>query len=105
MSRPAILAPAARADLRQAVSRIARDNPPAAQRLRDVLATALRRLGTNPALGAPRPALTDTRYRFLALRGFPYLLVYTADTAPLRVLRVLHMAHDIPMLLANPEQP
>jgi len=55
--------------------------------------------------GAPRPTLADTRYRFLALRGFPYLLVYTADTEPPRVLRVLHMARDIPMLLAKPEQP
>lgn len=101
MSRSAVLAPTARADLREAINRIARDNPDAARRLRVVLATALRRLGGNPALGALRPALADIRYRFLSLRGFPYLLIYNADTDPPRVLRVLHMARDIPALLAE----
>jgi len=101
VSRPAVLAPAARQDLHQALRPIARDHPEAARRLRAALETALRRLATNPAIGAQRPALAAARYRFLALRGFPYVLVYTADTEPPRVLRVLHMARDIAGLLAG----
>lgn len=103
MSRPAVLVPAARQDLREAVTQIARDNPEAARRLRARLETALRRLGANPAIGAQRPALAEARYRFLAIGGFPYLLVYTADTDPPRVLRLLHMARDIAALLGGPE--
>lgn len=100
---PAVLAPAAQRDLREAVTRIARDNPDAARRLRARLETALRRLGDNPAIGAQRPALAEARYRFRAVRGFPYLLVYTADTDPPRVLRVLHMARDIAAILEGSE--
>ena len=103
MSRPAVLVPAARQDLREAVTQIARDNPESARRLRTRLETALRRLGANPAIGAQRPALAEARYRFLAISGFPYLLVYTADTDPPRVLRVLHMARDIAAILGGPE--
>ncbi len=99
MSRAAVLAPGARRDLREAVARIARDNPESARRLRTRLEVALRRLGDNPAIGAQRPALAEARYRFLAVQGFPYLLVYTADTDPPRVLRVLHMARDIAAVL------
>jgi toxin ParE1/3/4 len=100
---PAVLAPAAREDLRRAVSHIIRDNPAAARRLRDAVALALRRLGANPTIGTVRPALAADRYRFLAVGRFPYLLVYTADTAPPRVLRMLHMARDIAAVLANPD--
>lgn len=70
MSRPAVLVPAARQDLREAVTQIARDNPEAARRLRTRLETALRRLGANPAIGAQRPALAEARYRFLSYQRF-----------------------------------
>ena len=103
MSRPAQLAPPAQQDLRQAIIRIAAEQPAAAKRLRDATGTALRRLGANPFLGASRPALAAPHYRFLALRGFPYVMVYTADTTPPRVLRVLHMARDIAALLGPDE--
>lgn len=101
MSQSAVLAPAARRDLREAVTRIAQDNPDSARRLRTRLEAALRRLGANPEIGAQRPAIAEARYRFLAVQGFPYLLVYTADTYPPRVLRVLHMARDIAAILGS----
>ena len=62
---------------------------------------AAKRIGARPGIGAPRPNLASGRHRFLLLRGFPYLLVYTADTIPPRILRVLHIARDLPPLLAD----
>ncbi|MBV9116446.1 MAG: type II toxin-antitoxin system RelE/ParE family toxin, partial [Acetobacteraceae bacterium] len=41
------------------------------------------------------------RFRFLLLIGYPYVVVYTADTDPPRVLRVLHSSRDLPRILAG----
>jgi toxin ParE1/3/4 len=101
VSRPAVFAPAARADLRAAVAWIAQEHPAAARALRDAALHAARRIGANPALGSTRPLLGADRFRFLRLRGFAYLAVYTADTDPPRILRVLHTARDLPALLAG----
>ena len=101
MTRPAVFAPAARADLRQAVTWIAQDNPVAARALADAAVRAAARLGANPRLGAARPALAGDRVRFLLLRGFPYVVVYVAEADPPRILRMLHTARDLPSLLAG----
>lgn len=101
MTHPAVFAPAARADLRQAAAWIARDNPAAARALRDAALHSAARLGANPRLGAYRPALGAERFRFLLLRGFPYVMAYAADTDPPRILRVLHTARDLPAILAG----
>jgi len=103
VTAPAVFAPAARADLRQAVAWIARDNPAAARALREAALKAAARLGTHPHLGATRPALGAARFRFLLLGGFSYVFVYTAETTPPRILRVLHTARDLPSLLAGLE--
>jgi toxin ParE1/3/4 len=101
VSEPAVFAQTAVNDLMDAVAWIARDNPVAAETLRGVATTAARRLGRHPLLGAARPMLGADRYRFFRLRGYPYLLVYTADTSPPRILRVLHMARDLPKIIAD----
>jgi toxin ParE1/3/4 len=101
VSPSAVFAPAARADLRQAAAWIARDNPGAAQALRDAALRGAARLGANPLLGATRPKLGAERFRFLLLRGFSYVMVYTAETVPPRILRVLHSARDLPTILAE----
>lgn len=64
---------------------------------------AAQRLGSHPTMGATRLHLAPSRYRFWPLRRYPYLLVYTADTTPPRILRVVHMARDLPALLADLE--
>ena len=97
----AVFAPAARRDLAAAVAWIARENPRAAGALRDAAVQAARRIGAHPQLGAGRAFLGAERYRFLPLRGFSYLLVYVADTTPPRILRVLHMARDLPAALGS----
>lgn len=101
MTQPAVFAPAARQDLRTAVDWIAQDNPAAARALRTAVEKAATRIGARPKVGAARPQLGSGRHRFLLLRGFPYLLVYAAGTTPPRILRVLHIARDLPPLLAD----
>ena len=56
---------------------------------------------SNPFIGATRPRLGADRFRFLLLIGYPYVVVYTADTDPPRVLRVLHSSRDLPRILAG----
>jgi plasmid stabilization system protein ParE len=73
--------------------------PPRA--LRDAALRGAGRLGANPLLGATRPALSAERFRFLPLRGFSDVMVYTADTVPPRILRVPHTARDLPTILAE----
>ncbi|MFZ4408567.1 MAG: type II toxin-antitoxin system RelE/ParE family toxin [Paracraurococcus sp.] len=92
MSPPAVFAPAAQADLRAAVAWIAQENPASARTLRDI--AGAQRIGARPSIGATRPFVGADRFRFLVLRAFSYLMVYSADTDPPRILSVLHTARD-----------
>ena len=73
----------------------------AAQGLRDAIASAAVRIGDHPQLGVLRPDVVKPPYRFLALTGYPYVIVYNADRRPPLILRVLHAARDLPTLLRN----
>lgn len=97
----AILLPAARRDLREAVRWIASDNPEAAARLRNTVVAAAHRIGAHPEIGMVRPEYADKPIRFLILTGFPYVLVYDAAASPPRIARVLHGARDIPSILGK----
>lgn len=59
------------------------------------------RIAIRPGLGRLRPDLLPAPFRFWAVRGFPYLLVYNASRSPAQVVRVLHMARDLPNLLGD----
>lgn len=98
---PAILLPRARRDLREAVHWIAKDNPDAAQRLRDAVVAAARRIGAHPETGMVRPDYADRPIRFLVLTGFSYVLVYNAEASPPRIIRMLQGARDIPSVLGH----
>jgi toxin ParE1/3/4 len=97
----ALLSPAARRDLLAAVRWIAKDNPAAARALRDGVVRVAERLGDHHHLGSLRPDLAGEPYRFLALTGFPYVIVYNADRRPPLIVRILHGARDLPELLRN----
>ncbi|GAB6051601.1 type II toxin-antitoxin system RelE/ParE family toxin [Magnetospira thiophila] len=99
---PARLSPRARRDLLMVLRWIAQDNPGAARELRDTVERAIRRLGDYPDSGTAKPTLTHLPVRFLVLSGFPYVLVYDADVRSPLVLRVLHMARDLPKVLSEP---
>lgn len=97
----AVLSPAARRDLLDAVRWIARENPTAAAGLRDAVIGCARRLGEHPQLGRERPDLVDPPVRLMALTGFPYLVVYDAAARPPLILRVSHGARDLPDIFVD----
>ena len=97
----ALLSPAARRDLLAAIRWIAQDNPGAARALRDTIARTAERIGTHRLVGTQRPDLAAPAYRFLSLTGFPYIVVYNAERQPPLIVRVLHGARDLPVLLAT----
>jgi toxin ParE1/3/4 len=98
---PDLFAPAARQDLREALTWIARDNEATAEALLEAALRSARRIAERPLLGRLRLDLLPSPYRFWRVPGFPYLLVYNAERHPARVLRVLHMARDLGPLLGG----
>jgi toxin ParE1/3/4 len=97
----AVLSPAARRDLLDAVRWIAWDNPAAARALRDTIAKASKHIGAHAHFGVSRPNLADPPYRFVMLPGFPYIIVYNADRRPPMIVRILHGARDLPEVLRD----
>ena len=101
MTARAVLTPLAETELREAVRRIALDNPQAAQRLRGLVDAAAVRIGERPLLGRIEPALARPRYRFWSLPAFSLLLVYNAEVDPVRIIRIVHTARDLPKVLKH----
>jgi toxin ParE1/3/4 len=97
----ATLSPRARRDLLAATRWIEKDNPTAAQGLRDAVLQAAIRIARHPEVGRVRPELGTPDYRVLPLTGFPYLIVYSSRRTPPRIIRVLHGARDLPELLRD----
>jgi toxin ParE1/3/4 len=101
VTRPAILTLRARAELREAIGWIGAENPAAARGLNDAVKIAAVRIGANPAIGVRRQALAADRFRFWSIRRYGYILIYTDQTEPPRIVRIVHMARDLPALLAD----
>jgi toxin ParE1/3/4 len=95
----AVLVPRARRDLLEAVRWIAKDNPAAATGLRIAVSKAAERIVNHPHIGVIRSELADNPVHFLILTGYPYVIVYDADTVPPLILRILHGARDLPEVL------
>jgi toxin ParE1/3/4 len=72
-----------------------------ARRFVAAVAEAAGRVAQRPLLGHRRPELLPDPYRFYAVKGFPYLLIYNTarDGAP--VARVAFMGRDLDALLAD----
>lgn len=59
-------------------------------------------LARSPHAGQARPDLTRRALRFWTVSPFKnYVVVYDPDTQPLRILRILHGARNIPALLQD----
>lgn len=101
MTASAILTLRARRELGDALHRIARDNPDAADRFYEAVQQAAHRIGGNPALGAHRLSLAGHRYRFWSIPRYRYLLVYTDASDPPRIVRIVHTSRDLPSVLAD----
>ncbi|HTR16258.1 MAG TPA: type II toxin-antitoxin system RelE/ParE family toxin [Acetobacteraceae bacterium] len=96
---PRLFAPRAQRELLQAALWIAEENPETAEALLTAALRAAEMVQAKPLLGRVRPDLAPERYRFWSLRGFPYLLVYDAESDPPVILRFVHMARDLPEAL------
>ena len=101
MSRAAILAPRARAQLLEAADFLAQNSENAASGLRMAVGEAARLIGARPLAGRVRLDLAPERYRFWSLQRYPYLLVYDAAAQPPRIAQLVHMARDLAPLLAD----
>lgn len=95
----ALLAPAARRDVLNALRWIEKDNPSAAANFRVKICEVAELIGRHAFVGAVRPELLPIKYRFVTLTGFPYVTVYDAERSIPLIIRVLHGARDFPEVL------
>lgn len=105
--RPKNLSPRALRDIDKAVDDIAASvaGPDFADRFAVAVADAAERVARRPLLGHCRPEVLPPRFRFWAVKGFDYLLVYNAQHPDRLILRVVHMARDLAPLLADLRDP
>jgi antitoxin ParD1/3/4/toxin ParE1/3/4 len=89
----------AKTDLLKIWNYIAEDNFDAADRLRDEIRAACRRLADMPYLGHVREDILDATHRFWSVRS--YLIVYRPETKPLQVIRIIHGARDLKTIFGN----
>lgn len=76
------------------IAYIARDNPDAAERVRDAIVAAVERLSDQPHRGRPGERAGT---RELVIAEFPnYLVVYQVTDTEIRILRVWHGRQDRP---------
>lgn len=96
----ALLSAAARADLLSAVRWISKDSRSAAIALQSRVRTLLDKLGRHPDLGVAKLELAEDGYRFATLNGLSYVMIYNARRRPPVVMRILHGAQDLSVILA-----
>ena len=103
MSLPRNFAPRAVRDVEDAADWLAAGpgGVPLARRFLAAVAEAGGRIAQRPQLGHRRPELLPDPFRFYAVKGFPYLLIYNTGRPGAPVARVLHMARDLAPLLAD----
>jgi len=81
---------------------IARDSTDAANRVEEAIYHACRLLARSPRAGQERPDLTRRGLRFWTVSPFKkYVVIYDPDALPLRILRILHSARNIRVLLKD----
>jgi toxin ParE1/3/4 len=92
--------PQAVADLFDIWSFIAQDNPTAADRVEDAIFRACDFLAESPLAGRIREEFTPLPVRFWVVQPYPnYLIVCDPEKKPLRIIRILHSARDLPSIL------
>jgi antitoxin ParD1/3/4 len=97
-----LLTPQAEDDLFSVWSYIAQDNIEAADRVEAQIYSACSFLASSPQAGHVRHDLTARPVRFWTVPRFPnYVVVYDPASSPLRIIRILHGALNIPHHLAE----
>jgi len=92
--------PQAAADLFEIWSFIARDNPPAADRVEEAVYRACNFLADSPLVERRRKDLTPLPVRFWVVQPYlNYIIVYNPEKEPLQIIRILHSARDLRSVL------
>jgi plasmid stabilization system protein ParE len=92
--------PQATDDLLDIWTFIARDNLEAADRVERAVFRACDLLADSPRAGRVREDVTQLPVRFWVVHPYPnYLIVYDPETKPLKIIRILHGARDLPSVL------
>jgi plasmid stabilization system protein ParE len=87
-------------DLLDIWSFIAQDNPEAADRVEAAAFRACDLLVDSPLAGSIRKDLTPLPLRFWVVQPHPnYLIVYDPEKRPLQIIRILHGARDLAVVL------
>jgi len=74
-------------------------NPDVADRIRDEVFTSFRQLAIMPGMGHFRSDLAAEPLRFWRVRN--YLVVYRSEKTPIEIVRVLHGARDVLVILGD----
>jgi toxin ParE1/3/4 len=92
--------PAAQEDLEDLWNWIATDNEQAADRLMADIRSACEQIAVHPALDGRHPQWAPSPLRFLLVRK-NYWIAYDPAAHPVRIIRVLHAARDIPKVFGD----
>lgn len=88
----------ARADLREIMDYIARDNPAPARKLKAAMMVACAKLGDYPQMGQEREDLTSRPVRFWPVHP-NYMIIYDPATNPVHVVRIYNNARHMTGIL------
>jgi antitoxin ParD1/3/4/toxin ParE1/3/4 len=91
-----VLTRRAQVDVQRIWNYIAEDDLDAADKVRDALRGAMRKLADMPGMGHERREVKNRRYRFWSV--YSYLIAYFPDTKPLQIVRVVHGAQNLKRL-------
>jgi len=96
-----LIAPAARTELEEIWDYYAVElqNPDVADRIRDEIFNAFRKLADTPGVGHFRSDLSAEPLRFWRVRK--YLIIYRSEKQPIEIVRVLHGARDVQAILGS----
>ena len=94
-----IISPLARADIFEIWERIAGDSIDNADKVRDDLFDAFRRLAKMPEMGHERKDVTELPVRFWSV--FNYLVVYRVVDKQIEIVTVVHGARELKTFFAK----
>lgn len=96
------LTPTARKDLLLIWRYIAKGSVRNADLVREAILETCDLAASRPVLGHKRNDVSERQIKFLAVRGYDsYSIAYVEGSEPLRVLRVVHGARDVPGLFSG----
>jgi toxin ParE1/3/4 len=94
-----LITPPARSDLVEIRAYLRRERRSAWTVVRRRLELAFRMVGEAPGIGHLRRDLTARPLRFWPV--YSYLVVYDPATEPVRIVRIVHGARDVPLLFVD----